>query len=109
MTAENKFRLIAVLGVLGLMAYSQTSRLTSDASKSATVGFPPVPSGIYQPPQPSIAIIWHTNVQPLTVRITVSSNVVPRWVWIDQGKVYTNCGAPLSSNVISVVTNDIRL
>lgn len=92
----------------GDLAFAQTARLTSDASKSPTAAFPPVPAGIYQPPQPSVAIVWHTNVEPLTVRVTVSSNVVPVWRWVDGGVVYTNFAAPLSSNVISITTNEVN-
>jgi hypothetical protein len=98
--------IISCLAMVAVWCFPQTSRLTSDASQSPPAAFPPFP-GIYQPPQPSICIVWTTNVEPLVVRTTISSNVMPRWVWIDQGRVHTNYGAPLSSNVVSVTTNEV--
>lgn len=92
--------LIAVFSPL-----AQTARLTSDASQAAP---PPLPPGIYQPPLPSIAIIWHTNRECLVERVTVSSNVVPVWRWLDHGVVYTNYATPMASNVISVTTNEVK-
>ena len=99
---------LAILILAAVCARAQTARATSDASLSATAGFPPVPSGLYVPPQVSVAIVWTTNRECLSERVTISSNAIPVWRWLDRGVVYTNFATPLSSNIISVATNEVQ-
>lgn len=58
----------------------------------------------WTPPRDVIYEELSTNVQPITVRVTVSSNVIRRTIWWKGDVVRTNY-AVLESNVLSCVTN----
>lgn len=91
-----------LMAALVTVAFSQTSRLTSDSGEIHL----PMPSGIFVPPADSIFIEFRTNLKALVVRQEVTSNVIRRTFWMSHGQRFTN-DALITNHVISITTNSL--
>lgn len=91
------------IGVIWIgKAFPQTSRLTSDISRTML----PQPGGIFMAPSDSVFIELRTNITPLVVRQEVTSNVIRRTYWMSAGQRMTN-DFLMTNIVISVSTNTL--